>query len=195
MSSKILEALKKLDPANEAHWTSDGLPRLDVLDQLTGEKISREILTQVAKGFTRKSPVIVGMEESPPTPAAQVELLDPQTAAGDVDNQKTLVPRIESLEEAAKVQANPESFEETEESLQKKIDEAQKGVEKAQTVLSKTQAEMDLFQSRKEAGSNAGVSHAETVKLYQEAQARQREQAVKRQQRMDNYLNGPEETK
>lgn len=42
----------KLDPSNDEHWTSQGLPRMDVLAGM-GLSIERRALTEAFPGFTR----------------------------------------------------------------------------------------------------------------------------------------------
>lgn len=54
MSDKIKDALSKLDPENDNHWTADGQPRLDTLKILTGNPgLSREDVNTAAPEFTR----------------------------------------------------------------------------------------------------------------------------------------------
>ncbi|MAS67374.1 MAG: hypothetical protein CMK82_11340 [Pseudomonadales bacterium] len=54
MSDKIKEALQKLDPTNENHWTADGSARLETVKfNNGGEAISREEIDKVAPGFTK----------------------------------------------------------------------------------------------------------------------------------------------
>lgn len=52
---KIREALTKLDPKNDAHWTTEGTPRLETVRLLTGDNtITREDITKENQGFTRE---------------------------------------------------------------------------------------------------------------------------------------------
>lgn len=54
MSVKIIDALKKLDPSNDNHWTADGLPRLDTVKMLSGDQsLTRDSIVAVAPGFAR----------------------------------------------------------------------------------------------------------------------------------------------
>jgi len=56
MTAAIVDALKKLDPTNDAHWTDDGLPRMDVMKELTGNNFTtREAVTTALPGFNRAS--------------------------------------------------------------------------------------------------------------------------------------------
>lgn len=70
--SKILEALGKLDTANDNHWTADGLPRIETVRMLSGDQsITREQITAEAPDFSRSSAILPGGEDS--KPAAKVE--------------------------------------------------------------------------------------------------------------------------
>ena len=54
----IEDVLKSLDPADDDHWTSDGLPRLDVINSLCDSPVSRSEVSEVGKNFTRENPVL-----------------------------------------------------------------------------------------------------------------------------------------
>jgi low affinity Fe/Cu permease len=55
----IRDALAKLDVKVDQHWTDQGLPRLEVLHQFTGDStIRREQVTNAAPEFTRSNPEI-----------------------------------------------------------------------------------------------------------------------------------------
>ena len=72
--SKILEALGKLDPANENHWTADGLPRIETVRMLAGDQgITREQITAEAPDFSRSSAVIAPASTESPAVEAQPE--------------------------------------------------------------------------------------------------------------------------
>lgn len=49
----LAEAIGMLDPAVDGHWTSNNLPALDVLEELTGKKPARSEVDAVAEGYTR----------------------------------------------------------------------------------------------------------------------------------------------
>lgn len=49
----IKEALLKLDPENDEHWTQDGLPKLDALSEIFGEKVTRKEATEADPDFIR----------------------------------------------------------------------------------------------------------------------------------------------
>lgn len=49
-----IEALESLDSENDAHWISNGLPKVEVVRQLTGiDEITRSMIDQVAPDYTR----------------------------------------------------------------------------------------------------------------------------------------------
>ncbi len=52
----IKNSLAKLDPTNEDHWTSDGLPRLEVLKKISGDAtLTRKQVTDADPSFSRAS--------------------------------------------------------------------------------------------------------------------------------------------
>jgi hypothetical protein len=72
-SNAIKEALKRLDPAVEAHWTSNGSPRLDALG-IPG--IDRASIMAAAPHFTRTNRLIgVPGEEKKPEDAKEKKSL------------------------------------------------------------------------------------------------------------------------
>ncbi|HNQ99224.1 MAG TPA: hypothetical protein PKN52_04445 [Trueperaceae bacterium] len=88
MSTKIQLALARLDPANDAHWTSDGSPRLDAIEELAGEKFTRRQVIDAAPQLTRESAAAAapGQTEQPQAPAIdqfQTGLHAPQEPAQD----------------------------------------------------------------------------------------------------------------
>jgi hypothetical protein len=76
----VREALGLLDPAKDEHWTSQGLPRLDVLVGLMGFSLERRELNELVPGFSRAS-AKKAKEESGPAPAP-----DPSAAPSLADD-------------------------------------------------------------------------------------------------------------
>lgn len=52
-NEEILEAVRGLDPQNDEHWTADGQPRLDAVENMLGADVSRKLVTNAAPDFTR----------------------------------------------------------------------------------------------------------------------------------------------
>lgn len=74
--NKIQAALMQLDANNDAHWTSEGLPRLETVRFLAGDAgISRDAVTSVASEFTRLNRTLPSE-----APATQAPAADPQAA-------------------------------------------------------------------------------------------------------------------
>ena len=53
-NEEILEAVRALDPHNDEHWTADGLPRLDAVENLLGASVNRKSVTNAAPDFSRQ---------------------------------------------------------------------------------------------------------------------------------------------
>jgi len=70
------EALAKLDPANDEHWTAEGLPRTDALAKLLGRTISRKEISEAAPELSRSSTVEADEAEASPPAEAQASLED-----------------------------------------------------------------------------------------------------------------------
>lgn len=72
-NARILDALSKLDKDNDAHWTSDGMPRLDTIRLLASDQgISREDVSKVAPEFARANPVLGSQAAAATTTATPV---------------------------------------------------------------------------------------------------------------------------
>lgn len=83
----IKEALAKLDAADDAHWTADGMPRMDVLQKLTkSPELTRTEVTNAAPDFSRQSVI----EAEAPAPSTEDE-------------------NVEASSEAPKASATPEA--------------------------------------------------------------------------------------
>ncbi|UFK26672.1 hypothetical protein [Roseobacter phage RDJL3] len=110
-NEEILEAVRSLDPQNDEHWTADGLPRLDAVENLLGGDVSRKAVTNAAPDFTRAvaSELVDAPEDGePPVDEPPVET-DEEEAAGAEDE---TVSEDESTETEA-VQQSPEPTQET----------------------------------------------------------------------------------
>jgi len=74
--SKITEALLKLDPTNDNHWTTDGLPRIDTVKMLAADQtLTREMITAEVPDFSRQTALLASTQaaNTPPVePGAQM---------------------------------------------------------------------------------------------------------------------------
>ncbi len=88
----INEALSSLDPANDEHWTADGLPRMDAVQALVGSSdITREDVTNAAPDLTRET----SAQKEMPDVEAHPEVEATPEAAGEVVGEVTDEPRVE----------------------------------------------------------------------------------------------------
>jgi hypothetical protein len=80
----LLETLKTLDPADDSLWTDDGLPALDAVKAITGDKkLTRQSVNDVALGLTRSN---VTSYEAAPVSATRVEEKPVEPIVEAVDN-------------------------------------------------------------------------------------------------------------
>ena len=74
----LAAALAALDAAEAAHWTEEGLPRLDVLKHMVGAAVTRDEVTKAAPSLSRAS---LQAAATPPAPAAAGVGADPTPPA------------------------------------------------------------------------------------------------------------------
>lgn len=51
--SPLTEVIDQLDAGNDEHWTSTGLPSVEAVADLMGEKVTRDQIDKAAPGFNR----------------------------------------------------------------------------------------------------------------------------------------------
>lgn len=78
---QLPSALANLDQLNDAHWTSDGAPRLDVLAKLVGAPVTRQQIRDIAPEFTRERPTVPTVPPTVATPAPAAPAPEPAAAA------------------------------------------------------------------------------------------------------------------
>lgn len=108
-NEEILEAVRGLDPNNDEHWTADGQPRLDAVENLLGGDVSRKAVTNAAPDFTRqvaRNLVDAPEDREPPVDEPPVE--------GDEDETQEQDDEVTSEDESTEPEAVPQSPEPTE---------------------------------------------------------------------------------
>lgn len=97
----IQAALLQLDPEKDEHWTTDGLPRVDIVSGLLGRSVTRKEITEAGPNVTR-------------TTAGEEEAMDPGTVTTEDEEDGEDQPYDDSqepTEEQAKPAKQPrESF-------------------------------------------------------------------------------------
>jgi hypothetical protein len=168
MEEKILEALRKIDAANDNHWTADGQPRLDTVKMLAGNPaITRELVDAAAPGFTRVTaatytpPAAQAQQASDPVPVgagsgATVAPAAPEAMEqGEGDSGATFSPQVAEQPEVDELAADPADEIQT---LAEELEEADARVEEIRAIMVKVTDEL-----------NARVAHADAVRLKYEA--------------------------
>lgn len=86
---ELREALESLDPRDDGHWTSNGIPRVDVVSGLVGREVLRQEITDAAPELTRSTLAAAREQgsqgsdapEAAPDPEAEVDrILDGKLA-------------------------------------------------------------------------------------------------------------------
>jgi hypothetical protein len=163
MSEALVNALKGLDPTNDAQWTQDGLPALAVLKETTGELISRDDIKLAWPGFSRTN---MGPTEVP------------------VETDAPFIPQVEDVSSivvnAIIVPENPDLNGDGEIDP---VEFARDEYAKAQVIMSEATAyvksKRDALDSAiTKAAAGGSVSTADTIKAYQLSQANQRAKAA-----------------
>ena len=153
--SKILEALSKLDVANDNHWTGDGLPRIDTVRMLASNPgIGRDDITKEAPDFSRQNAVI------PTSAPTVIKAVEPAVAAPQkVATEEVVVEQVEK----------PEDLDEQIAVLREKLEEANQYLSKATEYRAKVQNELDDLINLKES-STGGQCTMTAIQCYLKSQ-------------------------
>lgn len=143
-NSMILEALLQLDPNNDAHWTSDDMPRLDVVKEILGSSASREEVTNAAPGFSR------GTAAEYVAPADASEVL----AVGE---DPVLDGDLEAIEQPVLPVEAPSDLSE-EEAIEAELAEARQGMDAAVARFNEARARMDALVVKRDQRNNVPLS-------------------------------------
>lgn len=171
MSTDIVSALALLDVDNNDHWTSDGLPRMEALEQLSGLKgLTRSAVTAAQPGFSRAVVALRAKQAAAQPAAPQAE---PQPA---VVNEQPQVQQEQSAPEV--VQEDPEDTDEGEAS-QGEVSE----LESARSVLAQIARKREAI--NKEYAAQQGIVDRIIAKMESETSASAANSSAIRQ-----YLEG-----
>lgn len=159
MTKKMRKALSQLDSSNDDHWTEEGLPRLNIISNFFGNNVSREMVTDAAKGFCRTN---TSLDESVPSDADS-------TADVSVTSKKVI--------ESDDLEADPTSKDDA--IIQAELEAAHKNVKEANGRLHKANAAMDEVISRREKASD-GRTAAHNIKYYLKIKQEERVSKINR---------------
>ena len=95
LKTAIIAALGSLDVDNDEHWTTDGLPRMDTIEDIVKQDLTRADITAAAKGFNRKNTELgdpatkdgTAEGEPPKAEKSTAKAGNDETAEGDRDDQ------------------------------------------------------------------------------------------------------------
>lgn len=190
-NEEVLEAVHALDPQNDEHWTADGQPRLDAVENMLGGDVSRKQVTNAAPDFTRsvaQDLVDAPKDGEPPVDEPPVEGVD-KTLAGD-DVSEVAEAKAEAVPQS------PEPTDETDEAAagnddtdkddplaegpadleaeldaevtaqRERIEEIRQGLEKGKVMLGEEEAELARMIDEKNRAFPP-MSQAEAIKRFQ----------------------------
>lgn len=99
-SEQILAALQKLDVNNDAHWTQDGMPRLETVRLFAGNQaLTRDDITKAVPDFTRLS--AYNAQQAAQAAPAPVAAATPETQPGAQDTPLAAPPLADPAPPAA----------------------------------------------------------------------------------------------
>lgn len=140
-------ALAQLDPQNDAHWTNDGAPRIDVVAKLAGMPgLKRGDLTAAAPHFGRDHPILDNIVAAP---QGQPEDERPDEGSGEAP----------SPTEDPSLGLQDEEGDEVDDLFQPDIDEVEVNLRKARREVEKATAAMEAAK-RELAAANAAQDKA-----------------------------------
>lgn len=177
MNIKIEEALAKLDPTNDNHWTADGLPRIDTVKMLAGDQgLTRDSITAVSPTFNREQALAGGViAVVAPTTQAQAEGAVAATVATAVQAIPVATPTPKAAKPAEVIvvgvapQLNAEEYATEIEFREAGVAVATKLRNDAQAVLDEAQARLDDAINAHFA-SGAAESNADAISGYLSSQ-------------------------
>lgn len=105
----ISDALDELDIDNDEHWTSDGLPRLDAVEDYLGRKVTRKEVKAAAPHFTKDNPQLDQIIY--PETQGDAEVAGPSPVVGEdtAPAEEAAPAPIPAADEAKGVDLRPES--------------------------------------------------------------------------------------
>lgn len=142
MNDKILSALLQLDTNNDDHWTSDGLPRMDAVEAILGDKgITRQQVTAAKPGFSRTIAAATAAQAQgsqgstePAAKTAPVVAKQPSVTPTTAPAEEAVTEQVEDAGDAQGAEARAALTQ-----AQKELQELQaKGVEIAEEIKAKS---------------------------------------------------------
>lgn len=184
----IQDALNRLDPTNENHWTADGLPKVETVRFLAGDQnITREQIQKTDPQFTRliAAQRLEGQGISQEQPTEQTQPI--QDVAQPVVTDSTMLDAEDSGDSASGPQGDDSlslelpnlgtevPTDQVISELHSKINEMREARLKLDAMIDSTQAEIDRLEEIRYRAQNNGARE-NPVMDYLAARQRQQEQ-------------------
>ncbi len=175
---KIVEALQLLDTKDDAHWTANGLPKMDVINDLvkSDPPLTRQQLTEFAPEFTREKPALPGgAPPEPPEPPAPIP-----PGVDDVEDQVTGAPPVQEKTEGVLTEAE---LEEAFEAANEVVAKANAVLEEARVAQLAAQKALDnVIRERERQGDMPHIKQQKDIRTYLDGvQRRNKDRAARRQ--------------
>ena len=169
MKERILSALENLDSENEDHWTSDGLPLVDMVEALVGDTVTRQMIINAAPNFNKKTHSERVRPDFEPKPET-IEEIPPLAAIGDP---KQIMEFSEYLSEVA-----TENLKELQTRLLLQLDDYTKARDRCSESCARIKENLSMTESRI-AVEIPDTTDIEEIKKFLNSQAEERERKVK----------------
>lgn len=94
---ELKEAILSLDPKKDEVWTENGLPKIEVIKELTGKSFSRKEITDAAPLHTRER--LLRGESTDVKPASADQAADPEVKTQAPEAEVKEEPQVSELEQ------------------------------------------------------------------------------------------------
>lgn len=187
----IREALSQLDTMDDDLWTANGDPKVDAVEKLVGEDISRQDIINAAPGFKRENPVVPDQEEAQPEESTSEE------EQGDEPDPKVMTQLQELVQEEPKEEQEFSQFlsgfprqglPELETLLIEQSQAAERAQKQAEEIRRRTKIALSMTRSRIRL-EMPDMSNQEAIREYIESQNQQRADRVARSREILRGVN------
>jgi len=156
---ELKDALIKLDPMEDAHWTQDGSPRIDVVSGFLGSPVTRQQIIDAAPLFSRANSILEKKEPEPNVEEEKAQEVDvfEDFLVGEIMEEREFVQFLNTV--------SADHLEELESMIVEQNDQAAKAATRAQDLVALTKRQLSFVRSRIKA-ERPDVSNQEAIRLY-----------------------------
>lgn len=162
---ELIEALTELDSENDEHWTAQGLPKMEVLKEMTGvEDMTRSMVDEAAPDYARTHRfdlTVDGSALADPDAGATIDPPAPAPVKGtSEDQEKKDKKALDAIEQ-----------------LRREVDELRIQRGEADRAIKEKEAQLQVIEAAYQA-SRPRLNHAQVVQAYQRKQIEIRQNAA-----------------